>query len=1077
MATTYKVVWGDTLTSIAKRYNTTVNKLVQLNDIEDPDYIVVGQVLQVDGTATKTTNKTSKPTIKAFGLQSKTDRTVYVSWKWDKTNTDHYKVKWYYATGDGIAFIGEDTTVTAKQSLYTAPSNATKIRVIVKPVSKKRTVNKKETYYWTANWSTEKTYAFVNNPPSTPSSAPEVKIEKLKLTASLDNIDAKALNATEIEFKIFKFANEKYTTFKTGKATIKNGYASFSCNVSAGYEYTASCRAVRGKEVSGWTDRQSTLAGTAPSAPSRITTCEASSLDAILVEWPKVKNATKYELEYTEEKRYFDKTDSVTRVECSKNAWEVLGLETGKEYFFRVRAVNDQGESAWTSVVSTVLGTGPAAPTTWSSAQSITVGDTLVLYWIHNSEDGSKQTSAQIELTAPDGYPEIHTLTIDDSDEESTTTQTSTEKPHGYNVQTSNYTEGAQLYWRVRTRGILDEETWNTQSWDGMANPERQYIWSDKKNIYYSNGSTQYALDGDAWVEKVWGSLYPANGTQVWTDGKKYFYSSGTTHYILEGNTWEIMTWSGLTNFYGNYIWSDGKNTYYSNSNTQYVLGENDTWAKMTWNGFTPEHPQYIWNYGENYCYSDGSNQYMLGEDNTWNDRTWEGLTEFYGTGIWIDNANVRHYSDGAEHYALKDGSWVAEEWKGLSRFYGQYIWTDGVDIFYSNGSTQKALIDVYGKWSVERLVNIYAEPQLFLTMETKDGNEIDILDSYPFYVSATPTPDNQTPLSYHVTITYDPDDTEESDYDTSDSAGNLITVNKGDEVYSKYYDTSARPMLLEISAGSVTLENNKRYKLSCIVAMDSGLTAENEVEFTVAWSDDNEYEPNAEISVDENTFATYIRPYCEDENGNAIENLALTVYRCNSDGSFTAINDIPIENGKNEFITDPHPALNYARYRVVAQSLTNGNVTYCDLPNYPIGGKSVVIQWDEEWAPFDTDNQDALEASAWTGSMLILPYNIDVSDTPNPDVSLVEYIGRKHPVSYYGTQLGETSTWSVAIPKTDEETLYGIRRLAVWQGDVYVREPSGSGYWANIKVSYSQAHADPVIPVTFDVTRVEGGV
>ena len=112
-----------------------------------------------------------------------------------------------------------------------------------------------------------------------------------------------------------------------------------------------------------------------------------------------------------------------------------------------------------------------------------------------------------------------------------------------------------------------------------------------------------------------------------------------------------------------------------------------------------------------------------------------------------------------------------------------------------------------------------------------------------------------------------------------------------------------------------------------------------------------------------------------------------------------------------------------------------------------------------------------------WTGSMLKLPYNIDVSNNHKPDVELVEYIGRSHPVSYYGTQVGEIASWSVDIPMSDKETLYAIRRLAKWMGNVYVREPSGSGYWANIKVSFSQKHRDVVIPVTFDITRVEGGV
>ena len=61
-------------------------------------------------------------------------------------------------------------------------------------------------------------------------------------------------------------------------------------------------------------------------------------------------------------------------------------------------------------------------------------------------------------------------------------------------------------------------------------------------------------------------------------------------------------------------------------------------------------------------------------------------------------------------------------------------------------------------------------------------------------------------------------------------------------------------------------------------------------------------------------------------------------------------------------------------------------------------------------------------------------------------------------------------------IPKNDEDALYALRRLAIWPGDVYVREPSGSGYWANISVAFSQTHLEMIIPVTLDITRVEGG-
>ena len=72
---------------------------------------------------------------------------------------------------------------------------------------------------------------------------------------------------------------------------------------------------------------------------------------------------------------------------------------------------------------------------------------------------------------------------------------------------------------------------------------------------------------------------------------------------------------------------------------------------------------------------------------------------------------------------------------------------------------------------------------------------------------------------------------------------------------------------------------------------------------------------------------------------------------------------------------------------------------------------------------------------------------------------------------------MGTSSSWSVEIDKNDIDTLYALRRLARWTGDVYVREPSGSGYWANINVSFSQTHCKLIIPVKLEINRVVGGV
>jgi hypothetical protein len=42
--------------------------------------------------------------------------------------------------------------------------------------------------------------------------------------------------------------------------------------------------------------------------------------------------------------------------------------------------------------------------------------------------------------------------------------------------------------------------------------------------------------------------------------------------------------------------------------------------------------------------------------------------------------------------------------------------------------------------------------------------------------------------------------------------------------------------------------------------------------------------------------------------------------------------------------------------------------------------------------------------------------------------------------------------------------------------GNIYVREPSGVGYRAQVKVSFGRKHRDLTIPVTFTITRVEEG-
>ena len=289
---------------------------------------------------------------------------------------------------------------------------------------------------------------------------------------------------------------------------------------------------------------------------------------------------------------------------------------------------------------------------------------------------------------------------------------------------------------------------------------------------------------------------------------------------------------------------------------------------------------------------------------------------------------------------------------------------------------------------------------------------------------------------------------------------------------------------MLEMTPGNIDLQTGINYTVNATLSMNSGLIATDTKDFTANLSDVY-YQVYGDVIINKETLEASIHPYCKEyeytqgggEEQVLSENCTLSVYRREYDGSFTEI-ETNIPNEENLFITDPHPSLDYARYRVVAKDSITGSISYNDIEPVEVKEPSIVIQWSEQWSSFKVDNSgDQNVEPAWSGSMVRIPYNVDITDNKKIDASLIEYIGRKHPVSYYGTQVGETGTWSVEIPADDKETLYSIRRLSNFSGDVYVREPSGLGYWANITVSYSKTHNKVTIPITFSVTRVEGGI
>ena len=736
------------------------------------------------------------------------------------SNIKGYKVVWKYGTGDGIWFEGSNSEVTNRHSTYTPPSQATNICVWVTPVSKTHKENKKEVPYWTGKSVSKITY-LSNTEPAKPS-APSIGYsdndnKKYSLKISLEGIND--VRADKIEFEVRTSSGKKFTS---GVSIVSVGKAVFNCKVNPATEYSARCRAINvvtGKKIYGdWSDYSSSIM-TMPAVVTNVK-CKADSKTSVKITWKVVSTATNYTVEYTTKKEYFgSSTSNVSSVTVTNNTAYITGIEGGSEYYFRVKATNSAGDSDWSSIVRSVVGTKPQPPTTWSLTTTVGVGENVILYWTHNSEDGSKQKEAQI-YTSINGKAETVTVT-------SSAPEDNDEPIYSYTIDSSKYSDGGEILWMVKTKGVADE------------------------------------------------------------------------------------------------------------------------------------------------------------------------------------------YSD----------------------------------------------------WSAQRTVKMYAPPTL--SIETNITG--DSLTSLPLTFTASTGPLTQTPLSYYISVSA------VNAYETVDNVGNTTIVTAGMDIYSKTIISSDKTLTHTISAGDITLESEQSYILTVVAAMDSGLTATSTFEFDVSWVV-KDYICDATVTVDRDTLSAYISPFCLGEGNALVEGATLSVYRREADGSFTEI-ETGLANDMVTTVTDPHPSLDYARYRIVSIDASTGAVDYSDLPGQPVNEPCIVIQWEEEWTNFDYDEDATPEVPPWTGSMVRLPYNVDVSEKSDPDVSLIEYIGRKNPVSYYGTQRGEGGQWSTEIDKNDVETIYALRRLKSWNGNVYVREPSGIGYWANITMSMSRKHLELTIPVSFNITRVEGGI
>lgn len=994
------------------------------------------------------------------------------------------------------------------------------------------TTDTSEVPLWEADWSTASIFELDANTPTKAPPKPTVTIEpstdgkksileiKVDKSVVFDSLYKVALVFDIVKDDIYPLYGTDDLIVYSDEDYVITDYASVRVEVDNGHRYNVRCRTIKTvakekhtSEWSEWSDTKESM----PLAPKKILACSARSSDGINVnsiylEWTPVATATSYEIQYSTNRNMDDFPDTCTSVPTNdkgtKRTFTVSDSGTsGAKYYVRVRAIGagegDAAKSAWSPIADVIIGSAPGAPYAWSQLEKVIAGKPVNLYWTHNTTDGSPETLATLTIKLV--YPEF-------------TSGMRVYKGRYYNfknalyrcIKTGKPTDITDTKFLKKMSNDTFTETIEVPRSNPTVYTYGMHVYEDE---YYTYSNALYKCLKDGEPESI-------NDTDFFELIEDPYNPGAQSHYTLKtaslmkdgvvGVNWSVITY-GISpepspssevktiEIYALPTMTLGVADHQGNRLTTLTSFPIRVKASVTDASGTQKPIGYYLSVMANESYTTrdaiGNPKVVHKDDlvyyNNFDINT--PLDTYLSAGDLTLENNISYT---LTCIASMDSGLTAEE---------SHDFTVGWDVeqhlpsasVLVNTNVYAAAIRPYCEETIEQwhIVNRRDDGK-YVIGEKVDGEVEDIT---PLVKSAEPIGKNLLdtsvvtdakncnayPFSGGMSIKKTREGITSASslpmYLIADKTYRLSYTPSGSAYKHYWCDADDDSVEAQISSATFTPAESGYYRIDFCNDGEVGsvLTIRNaQVEVGTDKTTYEEYQ-GTEVILEktitgEEVYVSGDKYYCITSETRLVEDVVLSIYRRDHDGGFTEIaKSIP---NTNTFVPDPHPALDYARYRIVATSTKTGYVSYYDLPSQPVNCKSVIIQWDEEWNAYDADAGRTTEKT-WTGSLLSIPYNIDVSDKRAVDVEMIKYVGRKHPVSYYGTHLGETASWSCAIPKSDKETLYALRRLAAWAGDVYVREPSGVGYWANVVVNFSQKHCDPIVPVSFEITRVEGGV